>query len=282
MPKIEIRCPSCSTIGYFEVSEKIVKQSIRGLVSVKLGKNQVCSHSFIAYIDRNFIVRDCFVTDFLVELPEMEVDSMKINKIPDSNVLDIDLIKINIYPLTLSYIIRSCLFKRKTLFLVDDEFLHNHLYQLFNFIFKNSFEIDISIEDSENYKKSKKSYKDFIILDNRKIIRDKNKILNPKKIKIERSFIHRFFAETAPNVNLIMLKNDIFKAFIISKEIMELISNYEGKEKLGKIKLINMLGEKKVIHISSLYLEFLLEVIKNYFKFDLSRLSSYFVSALGI
>ncbi len=279
MTKIELRCPSCSTIGHVEVSENIVKQSTSGLLAVK---TQICSHSFIAYIDRNYLVRGSFVPDFHIELPELEVDSMEGSKVPDSNVLDIYLIKINFYALTLAFIIRSCLLKRKTLFLVDEEFLHDHLHQFFNFIFKDSFEIDISIENSEKYKKSKKSYKDFIILDKEKIIRDKNNLLKPKKIKIERSFIHKFFAETAPDVSLIMLKNEIFKAFIISKEIMELLSNYEGEEKLGKIKLIDMLGEKKEIRISSIYLDFLLEIIKNYFNFDLSMLSSFFVNALGI
>ena len=64
--------------------------------------------------------------------------------------------------------------------------------------------------------------------------------------------------------------------------IKEIIDTYEGEEKLGKKKLIDQLLEVKGIKIAFSYLEFLLDIIKNYYNFDLSGLSDYYFPAFGI
>jgi hypothetical protein len=89
MAKVEIRCPSCAKIGKIEIKESILSQSIRGITAVNIPENLICEHSFIAYIDKNLAVRDCFIADFQIEIPQLENDQ-KIKRIdvPDSDFID--------------------------------------------------------------------------------------------------------------------------------------------------------------------------------------------------
>lgn len=283
MVRIEIRCPSCSNRGYVEIAEEIINKSARGVTAINIAKDQMCAHSFVAYIDKNLAVRDCFITDFQLELPQMETtQKIEEKEIPSSEIVDVDLIKMNLSALTLANMIRASVFKKSVLIVSDQGFLKDHLFNFMKFIFQNSFEFDITAEKSEIYKKNKKIFKDYVVLDEKEVINDKDKILDPKKVKIERTIVQKFLAEYDTKSSLIIIKNEIQKSFELSKEIMALIENYKGQEKLGKKKLIDELSEKKGIKISFSYLEFLLDIIKNYFKFDLSTLSDYYFPAFGI
>jgi len=67
-----------------------------------------CSHSFVAYIDKNFNARDYFTADFQIEIPEITpTEKIQASKIPTKEVLDIDLIRINISSMLLMYILKS-------------------------------------------------------------------------------------------------------------------------------------------------------------------------------
>jgi len=107
-------------------------------------------------------------------------------------------------------------------------------------------------------------------------------MLEPKKIKIERTIVQKFYAEYSPKSSLIILKNEIQKVYELSKHIMHLMETHNGEEKIGKKKLIDNLREQKKIKISFSYLEFLLDILKNYFDYDLSVLSDYYFPAFGI
>jgi hypothetical protein len=65
---ISIICPVCSTSGKIQISKKDLGKASRGLLSISIPEQVVCEHSFIAYIDRNFKVRDYFVPDFEISL----------------------------------------------------------------------------------------------------------------------------------------------------------------------------------------------------------------------
>lgn len=54
---------------------------------------------------------------------------------------------------------------------------------------------DIFIKIKEKYQKNIRKYKDFLVLDDKKVINDKDKIIKPKEIKIERTIIQRFLAQ---------------------------------------------------------------------------------------
>jgi len=198
MVKVEIRCPACAKVGKVEIEENIISQSVRGITAVNVAEFLVCEHSFVAYIDKNLAVRDCFVADFQIELPQ--IDQQKIEKVdvPDSEVIDIYLISININALWLTFILRGCFYKKKILILNDLAVLNKHLTNFFKYIFQNTFDIDISTETKILYKKNKKLFKNHIIIDNNKVINDKKQIMKPKLIKIERSIVQSFLVEPDP------------------------------------------------------------------------------------
>ena len=112
MAKVEIRCPSCNKRGNIEIAEDIINQSARGVTAINIPQDQICTHSFVAYIDKNLAVRDCFMADFQLELPQMEIEQPAEKEIPDASVADVDLIKINVPALTLTYFIRASLLNR--------------------------------------------------------------------------------------------------------------------------------------------------------------------------
>ncbi len=211
--------------------------------------------------------------------PKRKIES---KKIPDSNTIDVYLIKINLPAHPLIYAIRGCLNNENVLFLNESDVLKNHIINLFKFIFQDSFEINLMIEKREIYDDNHNYYKDFLIFDNSKIIRDKNKILTEKKIKIEAMIIHKFLEENDAKSSLLILKNEILKAFEISKKVMHLIDMLKGEKQLSRERLFEKFKETSSIKISYSYLEFILDIIKNYFKFDLSALSSYYLPAIGI
>lgn len=274
MPKIEIRCPACSKKGYMEIDDGILERKMeRGIMTINLGKNQICEHTFVAYIDNNLKVRDCFLTDFQIEIPELAPSQMvQETKIPSSEDVNVDLIKMDFYPLTLTFIIRGGFFNKKILVLSENEFVNSYLKNFFEYIFQNSFNLDLSLMSREKYKKNKKEYEDFLIIDNKKIIRDNDKILDVKKLKIERIIIQRFLSESIPNSSLLILKNEIYKTYIFSKTIVDFIKEFKGEELLSK-NILENLEEVHNVKIQIPYLDFLLEIVKNYFNVDVPKAS---------
>lgn len=266
MVKCEIRCPACAKVGHVEIEENIISQSVRGITAVNVAEFLICEHSFVAYIDKNLAVRDCFIADFQIELPQIESEQ-KIEKVdvPDSEVIDIYLISININALWLTFILRGCFYRKKILILNDLKVLNDHLKNLFKFIFQNTFEIDISLETKILYKKNKKLFKDHIVIDNNKVVNDKKQIMKPKLIKIERSIVQSFLAEPDPKSSLIIIKNEINKAHALAQEIIEF-----AKDKKSFF-LQDLINHFKTIHnskISPIYAKFLIGIVENYFGID--------------
>ena len=71
MVKVRIHCPQCNKKGYIEVRDNLMEDCKRGVTAVNIESQAICNHSFIAYIDTQFTMRDAFSTDFTVELPEI-------------------------------------------------------------------------------------------------------------------------------------------------------------------------------------------------------------------
>ncbi|MBD3340128.1 MAG: hypothetical protein GF353_13525 [Candidatus Lokiarchaeota archaeon] len=269
-------------MGYIDFDKKLCNQSESGVTAVNVEKS-ICEHSFVVYLDNNMEVRDCFITDFLLELPEIEPKRKDTEeKVPGINYIDINLIKINVKALELAYILRACFLKKALLVIKEEDFIVKHLQSFLTYIFQDSFDFEVRIKSSKDYKDNKKKFKNFLIISDDKVLRNKGKILDAKKLKIERNIVQKFYAEYDPQASLIILKNEINKIFELSQEIIEIINNYNGTEKLGKKKLIDLVRKKREIKIPFAYLELLLDILKFYFKFDLSGLSDYYFPALGI
>ena len=120
MVKVQIQCPACKEQGFVEVRENIVSGSEKGITAINVAAHLVCKHSFIAYIDRNFVVRDCFVTDFTIQTPEIEmVDSTETFLKDTSKNIDMYLISLNVSAQSFIFLLRACFNKKKVLIIND-------------------------------------------------------------------------------------------------------------------------------------------------------------------
>ncbi len=281
MKKLEVRCPSCSRIGYIEVSEEEVEKAVRGVFAVNVSEGIACEHSFVAYIDKNLTVRDTFIADFQLELPE--ITSPRVKEPETSTQLesiDVSLIKLNLTGTLLVHIIRAIFFKKNVLILTDQAFMVDQIYNFLNYITEHSYKTTIRVKSEEQYQSE--SYKDYIILKNNKILQDYDDILNPKKISIERVLVRKFLEEYEPIPSLIYLHNAIQKSYELSETIVERVNSLKKKEKLISKKVIEEIAKVHNIKIQLPYLDFLYEIVENYFKIQIPRSSnvSNFLSTL--
>ena len=160
MKKLEVRCPSCSSRGYIEISEVAVEKAARGVYAVNISEGIVCEHSFVAYIDKNLSVRDTFIADFQLELPEISTPRDKEPETtPQLESIDVSLIKLNLIASLLVNIIRAIFFKRKVLVLTDQTFMIDQIHEFFDYIMENSFKASIRVESEDQYQLE--SYKEY-------------------------------------------------------------------------------------------------------------------------
>ena len=281
MKKKIVICPICSKKGNLDIPEDIIKQSFRGIVSMIVVKDVICDHSFLVYFDKDLAIRDYITLDYQVELPQLDTFLKKKEfKSPDLSFLDVDLIKINIYPILLAFILRGSFFRKNIIILGDYEFLNQHLQNFFAFISQNSFNINVSILSREKYNSNEKRYKDFLIFEDRKVIRDKDKIIDLKKLRIEKKIVQNFFDDYSTESCLIILRNELYKAYVLSKTISEFIKNTKIHEKISIIKINEYLRKVHEINIAIHYFDFLIEIVENFFETKVPQIYDNFIGFL--
>ncbi len=281
MRKLEVRCPSCSSRGYIEISEEEVEKAARGVFAVNVSEGIACEHSFVVYIDKNLSIRDTFIADFQLELPEISSPQVKEPETPPQiELIDVSLIKLNLTASLIVNIIRSILFKKRVLIFTDQAFMIEQIQNFFDYITENSYETFILVKSEGHYQSE--SFQDYIVLKNYQILQDNDDILNPKKINIETTLVRRFLEEYEHIPSIIYLHNNIQKTYEISETIVKRIKNLKKKEKLISKKIIKEIAKVHNIKIQLPYLDFLYEVVENYFKIQIPRSSnvSNFLSTL--
>jgi len=264
MTKLEIRCPSCAKRGKIEVSEEKVKNTTRGLYAVNVTEGILCDHSFVAYVDKNFIVRDSYMADFQIELPQdiQEQETELEAPIPTESV-DVNLIKINLTASLITYIIKAIFYNKKAVIISDQDYMYDNIIKFFNHITKNSFNTQISIMAKLGYNPD--LLKDYLVFEGRKILIDNQNIINPKRLKVERTIVQKFLDEYDTSSSLLILKNELQKAYKLSETIVEYVNNSKKKEKFYSKKIIDTLERNHNIKINTPYLNFLLNIVENYF-----------------
>lgn len=281
MKKLEVRCPSCSNRGYIEVSEEDVEKVARGVFAVNVLEGVACEHSFVAYIDKNLAVRDTFIADFQLEIPDI-VPEQEIA--PDVSqqleLIDVGLIKLNLTASLLTHVIRAILFKKKIFLIFDQSYMVENINKFIEYITLNSFKADILVISGERY--DIYNIEDSIILDGNKIIKDDNDILNVKKLNVERSLVRKFLAEYEPKPSLIYLQNGLQKACDLAKSILDIVNNLKKNEKLYSKNVIEDLAKIHDVRIQLPYLDFLYDIVENYFEVNIPKSSniSNFLSTL--
>ena len=269
MVKVKIECPVCFKGGYIEVEKAITDNSERGVTAINVQSNIICPHSIIIYIDNNYIVRDCFVSDFTVELPIIDIESLEDKSIEKD--FDLYLITLNLNAHALSYILRCCFLDKNFIFIDDSEVLNSHLSRFLEYVFDNRFRHNNKIVSLSQYRKNKKQYKGKIIFSNEKVIKDKNQVLKEKRGKVEEMMIQKFLSERNPETGLIILKNDIYKVFLVANSIIN--HSVKSNKPINRKLIVDHLHDKFSTGISNTYLDFIFSVLKEYFNVDVFETS---------
>ncbi|MFX1276547.1 MAG: hypothetical protein ACFFBP_06895 [Promethearchaeota archaeon] len=265
MVQIFINCPICSKKGTMDIDENVITQNSRGITTISVSK-VLCEHSFIAYIDNKFDVRDTFITDLTLESPELELDNLSLGKTPDQETINVFLITINLHPSTLTYILRACFNNEKVLLINNIEIVHKHLINFMHYIFVNTFAINFMVINRVDFQKNRKLFKDYLIIDDLRVLNDKNKVLKAKKFEVERNIVHSFFNEISPDISLNNIKKEIAKAFKLSNDVLVYVLNLDESEALDAKDLTKFLETQYNIKISTNYLTFLIDIVRNFYK----------------
>ena len=272
MAKLQIRCPVCAKWDNIEILDDATKNVKRGLLAVNISPGMICEHSFIAYVDKNLVVRDCFIADFKIETSEAEIVQEEGNQaLPETELIKFELIRLNISEKLMAMIFKAIFLGKKVILISKDQFLYNHIINFFRYALQDLFNIDLSSMSKENYKKAKNDYEDYIVFKKSNVYHDKNKIIDSKKLIVEKKISQKLFAEYDLTTGLIILRNEIQKAFEYSKALAEFITGYQEKIYTSKI-LIDYIAEKQGEQIQKDYLTFLLEIAEHYFKIEIPKI----------
>lgn len=267
--KIVIHCPICNKKGQINIEKNLIKESSRGVTAINVAEKLICEHSFVTYVDRNLDVRDSFVCDFKIEIPEIEVPEYESYEKPLN--FDLSIIKINLIPSVLAKILRAVLMGVKIVFISDQEFLNERYIKFLEFVFGDVFNYDITFLMHEIYKKNKNDYKNHIVFHQGKIIRDENKMIEQSKLKIELAIVQQFFKEYDEVSSLILFKNEIHKIERIIHQILKFHKTQKEGQEFNTKEAIAYLNNIYTTNIPLPYIDFLLDIIENYFKTNLNR-----------
>ena len=278
MPKVEVRCPNCSKIGNIEVSKKLVDDEKKGLIAVNVAKKTLCEHSFIAYIDKNLIVRNYFTPDFEIDVTlKASVSNKKDKRIPDKEEMDLELIKINLPTPLITYIFRVMLLKKKITVVSDISHLSSHFVKFFNFITQNSFKINIEFIDRAKFDKNEEKYENDVIFrkaENGTVINYKFRFMvpdleEPRILNEIKKWVLRFKEDPELTSSVIFLKNELSMFHDICHNVIQQYN--KDKSRLSSLKRFRkFLDSNHEKEFADNYILLITNTLKNYFNIDIN------------
>jgi hypothetical protein len=276
--KVKIRCPNCGKMGEIQISKDVITSSERGVCAIEVHKNKICPHSFITYVDKNFIARDYFIPDITLENIEIVEEKEPAKKIKPAEQIkkisdeDYSFVRSILQRNNFTYIIHAILMKKPIHLICEVIELHDKIIKVFGEIAGNSFKPQISVGIMEEFNSKKESYKDFLILhlDSEMFLENHYSILSPKDLNFEAEIIKKTFNQSDPTTSLIVLKNELQKLRSLAENVEKMLreESGKGKKKWNKKDVINELNRRNKIKISTKYLYFVLEIIKRNFDFE--------------
>ncbi len=275
---IQVICPFCGKKGQIIIDKSKVYKNEKGITTVNILPGLVCEHSFLAYIDKHFSVRDCFGIDFNIEIPQIQADMHDNLQAPE---FDIDIIKYNLIPSLMVNVLIGVLSKAKVIILNDFDYLNEIFLKFFDYIFRSSFEFEIHLITSLDYNKNKKLYRNSLVLSGNRILSDNKNIIDTKSTKIENAIIQKFFSQIDSQNGFILFKNEITKLFTLSKEIIEINENLKENEDFTSKNAITYINNKYSTKITYPYFNFLSNIAEHYFNVVLKKASDS-VDILGL
>ncbi|MFX1481033.1 MAG: hypothetical protein ACFFCI_23375, partial [Promethearchaeota archaeon] len=264
--------PVCRKWDKIEISDNAIKNIKKGVLAVNVTPGMICEHSFIAYVDKNLSVRDCFIADFKIEVPEnSETQRAEADSISDVDQIKFDLIKLNLPEKLMAYIFRAIFLGKNVIIISDDHFLGEQIINFFKYTSQNHFDININIMSKSGYLGDEDDYTNYLVFERNEVIHDDEKIIDPKKIGVERGIARKFLNEYNPQTGLIILRNEIKKAYEFSKTLGDFLK-YHDNDTMTPKSLIKHISDVYGEKISGNYLALLLEILRNYFNEDLSKI----------
>ncbi|MBN1215159.1 MAG: hypothetical protein JXA99_06915 [Candidatus Lokiarchaeota archaeon] len=253
---VKIVCPICKKIDTIQIPEMIINES-NHLTTIQIPKYRVCDHIIIPFIDKNFNVRGYQKVDYVIN-SDITLES-KIN-IENINLFTL---KINIDYLLFVNLLSGVFHRFPILIIIDDKLYHKKqdLNSFLGYIFDNLFETNINVELKSDFKNNRDIYKDFLILEGKKV---KNYKIPSRDLSFEESFIKEFYSELDDKKSITNLRNRIREVNILCHKILK-IYQQEGEGIRGSV-IINYIENTQFIRISKHFFNFLINIIEKYFK----------------
>ncbi|MBD3341924.1 MAG: hypothetical protein GF353_22670, partial [Candidatus Lokiarchaeota archaeon] len=116
MKRVKIHCPVCNTSGKIQVDESLLENNQKGITAVNIEESIICSHSFVTYIDKNYNVRDSFVSDFKIDLPDIKIQKeRRLNEFKHLDKMNLDSLLSEISAVELASILNGVFSKQNVL-----------------------------------------------------------------------------------------------------------------------------------------------------------------------
>lgn len=260
---VEIICPICRSKKYINIPKRIIEQA-KQLTSILIPVGRICDHAFVPFIDKQFKVRGYQKLDALLNDLESKI-APPIELKPES--IDIIEIKMNIRPEMMIYAIQGTIFKKKVLIVIDKklEYLKDTLFDFLDYIFQNSFDTNIMIKSKEDFKRTKKLYNEYLVLEGKNIVGKEKINIDLKDLNIEEELIVDFYREGDSVSSLKNLKDKLRQLYALTQKLLGFYKKHCIQHPLIPKKAIRYLEDTHFIKVKKSYFQLLIKIINNYF-----------------
>ncbi|MHA2122184.1 MAG: hypothetical protein ACW990_13355, partial [Promethearchaeota archaeon] len=174
-------------------------------------------------------------------------------------------IKMNISELMMALIFKGIFLGKDIILIYNDQFLANRIINFFNYVKNDLFKQNIIAMPKSDYRDKWEDYDDHLVLEKAVVLRNNNPLIDLKKIGVEKRFVKRFLGEDNLVTGLIILRNEIKKAYEFSNNLAKLLESTTIKDWNSKM-LIDHINHAYSEKIQKSYLSFLLVIVEHYFK----------------
>jgi len=276
---INVTCPACNKSGQITIRGNEVQSVIKGVTALNVEQGLICEHQFIAFIDKEYNIKDSFIYDYKLELPQVQIKDEE--QFLVSKEYDIDIVKLSLLPSLMTHILRGIFIGKKIALISDNQLISKHLLEFFINITSNTFNLELFIIEKTEYLTNKKKYEAFLILDGISVLNDKDDIINEKDLKIERVIVQKFFAESDPEISIIIVKDEIFKIFRLVEILINFNNNYDENNRFTTKQAIEFFEKNYNFKMQIPYLLFLENIAEKRFNMSLFR-SDKFTDFFGL
>lgn len=103
-----------------------------------------------------------------------------------------------------------------------------------------------------------------MIFEGHNILNNVGKKIDPKKLKVEKQLIKTFLSETDLSYSYIILKNEIHKAYKLSKSIVD-YKKAQDLENFNLKTVVDFISDEYGIKLHKTYLHFIIDIIRDYY-----------------